>query len=336
MGLLTHCPLCGKIVSPKEEADARPQAVYIRTMTDLPSQRPGAVGVSVDPKKGAGSKADQPQEKPCLLAIASQVAGFLSLLMLNFHNLRVTSRSWGGPVASVVAMAAAMALSTAGVVIGAIVLIKKMPGRSRATVGVFIGGLVAATMLGLLAYSVVSGDRWFIYGFSLPPRPAAVTPGPPGGYAGITIQEPPVLDGEEIADLLNGPLNIKVDAEDAALYLRWALEKYPIRRQEPGNLSWCVNCFRKYLANSGTTKPSDPEHAKMFATACDELTDRVLADYRRAGQLEHDGKWKQAEDVYDEMLEYLTGPDDPLWQNVIKRRTWCNRKYYEENTRVAK
>lgn len=334
MGVLTQCPLCGKIISPKEEADASPQAVYRRKMTDLPSQRPGVVGVSVDPKKGAVRKADQPQEKPCPLAIASQVAGFLSLLMMELHGLPI-SRSWAGPVASVVALAAVMAFSTAGVVIGAIVLIKKMPGRGRAAAGVFIGGLVAVATLGFLAYSVVSGNSWFIYGFSRPPGPAAVTPGPPGSYAGITIQEPPVLGGEEIVDLVKGPLNIKVDAEDADFRLRWALELYPIRWQEPGNLSMCVRCFRMYLANSGTTRPSDPEHARMFGTACDELTDRVLADYYRAGQLEHEGKWKQARDVYEEMLDYLTGTDDPPWQNILERWSWCGRKYDEENARVA-
>ncbi len=327
VGLLTQCPVCGKCVSTEPEPLADAGSTVVRktkpaeTLPARSHHTPTAAGA----KKGnAVGKA----ERPCLLSIAAMTAALLSVITVITANLYSFSstRRLVGPASIILALV----LASVGVAIGTVVLLKKMPGRRQALFGVVDGGVMVIGMLAVITFILQSGNTWWMWGGPVWGGPAAVVaPASPSTFAAAS--QPSVLGGQEITDALTAPLSMQLDADGADARLNLALNLYSGRREYPWKLAGCVKYFREYLARTGLAEPANAEHATMFRNARDELIDRVLLAYRRAGQLEQSGKWKEAKDAYGEMREFLS--EGPVYENVIEHRRWCLRKEIESEAK---
>ena len=336
MGLLTHCPVCGKCVStdPEPLAEAGPGVVWRTKPGETAPARSCGMDEAGAKKANPAGKTAKTAERPCVLAIVARFAGTISLITLILGNLITLTlgnfqivRRLIGPAFPI----AAMVMGTVGVIIGTIALLKKMPGRTHAMSGVTIGGITVIGTMAVLAFAVLSGNRWLMWGGPTPARTAAVWSTSPG--PSVASSQPPVLGGQEIADAITAPLSFDRDAEKAQTRLNLAIRLYTTRHEKPWMLASCVRCFREHLARAGLDAPANAEHAQMFRAARDELVDRVLFDYRRAGQLEQAGKWKEAKEAYGEIRGYLL--DGPIYENARDRRRWCQRKEIKSDRKGA-
>lgn len=336
VGLITHCPVCGKCVSmaPEPLAEADPEVVWRTKPGEMAPARSCGMDEAGDKKATPAGKTAKTAERPCVLAIAARFAGLISLITLILGNLitltlgnfQIVRRLIGPafPISTIV-------LGTVGVIIGTIALLKKMPGRIHAKSGVAIGGMTVIGTMAVLAFVFPSGNPWMVLGGPAPPPPAAIGPTSRGPSAAAS--QPSVLGGQEITDVLTAPLSFDRDAEKARTCLNLAIRLYTTRHEKPWKLASCVRYFREHLARAGLDAPANAEHAQMFRTARDELVDRVLLDYRRAGQLEQAGKWKEAKEAYGEIRGYLL--DGPIYENARDHRRWCLRKEIESDKKGA-
>jgi hypothetical protein len=230
-------------------------------------------------------------------------------------------------------------LGTAGVMLGVISQIKRRGGTGMAAAGV-ITGVIGA----LISLAMMTITGFFMWGGSsavsrMPPPAAGVAAGAPPTAGSDTEYDPAaglaptVMTGEQVVDAIIGPLDLPPDPAQAKRDLATAIMLYPLRgageskfQEEAYMLSQCVLSFRRHLARAGLAAPADPEHAKLFRAACDELVDRVLEAYRRAGQFERDGKWDQAQKAYGDMMEHLPDAGTPLELNARSHVAWCQWK----------
>ena len=146
---------------------------------------------------------------------------------------------------------------------------------------------------------------------------------------------PSVMTAQQIRDAFAIPAEQTPTPEDGSLWLRRALDRYERRNLEWNALRDCVLFFRRYLKCEGLARPTDAGNAEKFDTACDELTDRFLAAYRKAGQLEQDGEWKQAQKAYEDLSWYSLEARNPLARNIEAHRLWCQRKQHEKEDQDA-
>jgi hypothetical protein len=309
---------------PYSRLQALPWAAQRVGPTDSPG-KPAAPPAPMAPPVYRGAFAVGPSP-PVGLAVASMVCGIVSL---------VGCPMCFGPFALV-----GVLLGTAGAMLGIISLAKKRGGRGMAVSGVVTGVIGAVMALGAItffAYAMWGAGTFTASSTTTGPAYAVSTTFPASGPAtmpgnlltgGRVIEErlpdvPIVMSGDQVADALTSPLDLPQDATSADIELRDALAVYPNRGRDPKLLSDCVRSFREYLAYAGLANPADAEHARMFRIACDELTDRVLTDYRQAGQFERDGKWLQAKQAYDEMMKYVPDPQGPLRENISLHSFWC-------------
>ncbi len=316
VGRTVQCPDCGKTLAAPVQADtSSPQAP--QSVQAPPVMYPPAAQFTNAPAVGRGTYVARPKP-PVGLAITSMVCGILSLFP-------------GCPCCMM--MPLGFVIGTVAVIPGAISLAKKRGGRGMAITGVVTGGIGIAISLGLIGVMVLSASR--TGPASGPPSPGSMSPAVAFSDGDSDPNQAPVImTGDEVAEVLTGPLDMPSNATGASTELRKALRSYPRRGQDPLELYECVQEFRRYLALADLTVPADAEHARMFRTAGDELIDLVLADYRKAGQFAQDGDWAQAEKAYGKMLEYLPDSSQPLARNVRRQREWCRyrrHKTEEEN-----
>ena len=144
---------------------------------------------------------------------------------------------------------------------------------------------------------------------------------------------PAVLTGRNIADLLTGPLKRQPDAARAAAELTKALVAFANRRADDLYLYECVQNFRRHLAYAARSQLADGEHPPVLARAGDELVEKVLAKYRRAGEHEQDGRWDEAREAYRQVLPLAPEPDSELGKNVRKHMDYCRHRQSDERRR---
>lgn len=324
VGGMVQCPDCGKTLAAPVASDltaepapaalaedsSQPQAPYVSQMPQPPAAPPPVWQAGGAPWASPGAYVATPKP-PVGLAITSMVCGIVSLVT-------------GCPCCMM--MPLGTLVGTVAVILGAISLAKKRAGRGMAISGVVTGGI--GIVISLVLFSVM-----FVSASSTGPAPGPPLPGPTALPTASTNgdsdpnQAPVVMTGDEVTEALTGPLDMPPNAAKASIELRKALRSYP-RRQSPLQLYECVQQFRRYLAQASLSVPDDAEHARMFHTAGDELIDRVLADYRQAGQFAQDGDWVQAEKAYGKMLEYLPDSSNPLARNVRSQRKWCHYRLH--------
>jgi len=310
-GGTVQCPDCGKTLAVPVDAGVFSSEA---AQTDRrPLVAPPPTGQYMDASAVAPGTYVATPKPPVGMAVASMVCGIVSLL------------TWC-PCCFMMPLGAI--LGTIALALGSISLAKKRGGHGMATTGVVTGAIGLLVSLGFLGVMFLGASR-------TGPAPGPPVPGPTALPTGSTDgdsdpnQAPPVMTGDEVAEALTGPLDMPPNAAKASVELRKALRSYPRRSQSPLQLYECVQQFRRHLAQTELSVPTDAEHANMFRTAGDELTDRVLTDYRKAGQFAQDGDWVQAEKAYGKMLAYLPDNSNPLAKNVRRQRQWC--RYRRDN-----
>jgi len=68
----------------------------------------------------------------------------------------------------------------------------------------------------------------------------------------------------------------------------------------------------------------------MFQQAGDEPVEKVLEKYQQAGELQRDGKWSQAIQVYRDVLELLPVRGDAVHKNVKEHMGYCRRRMRDD------
>jgi hypothetical protein len=195
----------------------------------------------------------------------------------------------------------------------------KTGGRGFGIAGLILGcvGLLfGLAMAGFWGVGVL-GSKGASLLFKPPPVAVKSTPVP---------ALPAVLTGPDVTAALTGPLVRGPDSLRAAEQLRQAVAAFPGRQDRPGGLFKCVQAFRLHLAFAQRTQPQDPEHARMFRTAGQELADQVLEQYRKAGDLEHDGQWAAAQTAYDEVLGLVPDGSNEVALNVRQHQHYCRQQ----------
>ena len=220
-------------------------------------------------------------------------------------------------------------LGLAGLVLGAISLGRRSSGKGMAIAGLATGGV--GTMLSLVFVALPLMLMGGMAAVGRPPKPA----GPPTvGTARSSADSPPaVLSGKDLADLLTGPLKLRRDPARAAVELTKALAAYEKRRSDDLYLYECVQNFRRHLALAGRGELEDPEHRRRFARAGDELVEKLLARYRRAGEHEQDQRWTEAIDAYRKVLSVAPEADSEIAKNVREHMDYCRHRRGHERRR---
>ncbi len=295
-GLNVWCPACGRelavptVQSPAGGA-ALPPPIPVSPQVALPSP--------IVPARAGGSG----------LAIASLVCGIAGMPLCCLWMVSL-------PVA------------TAAVIMGAISLAKKKPGKGMAIAGVVVGAAGVVLGLAVLALLLLASG-------TLGRGRRRVAAAPPSVVTDMVEDAsgdapPPVLTGDQIAEELTGPLQRSRDDRRAATELRRALAAYQRRRTHPRYLYECVQQFRSHLAYSGRTEPADPEHARIFEAASGELVDLVLEKYRQAGEYQQDGQWAEAREKYMELMRLLPDPSSAILRNARQQRDYCRSRQEAE------
>lgn len=240
------------------------------------------------------------------LAIASLVLGIIGLLGFCFAPFGVLPGSIGA-------------------ILGIVAVAKKHGGRGMAIGGIVTGA--ASVVISLAAFAIpllmfAAMGR----GARAPGPPPTVAVTPPARAPEAVQGVPQVLTGQEIADALTPPIERKPDPSAAARELTRAQALFPGRNDRPGDLYRCVKGFRLHLAYKGDGKFDDPSHEAMFKTACREVVDAVLERYRQAGELQQDGKWKEAEAAYKKLAKFVPDPDNAVSRNVSEQMKYCRHR----------
>jgi len=183
------------------------------------------------------------------------------------------------------------------------------------------------TMVGFFLWNAPSGPR---QPMPVPGTPATAPAGPHAATAYAPsgpMQVPAALSADDIARAIATPPGRGKSKIMADNHLKRALAASAHRQEGLSRLNDCVQSFRLYLAYAGRSQPAAPEHVALFQAACDELAEKILTDYRQAGQLEQQGEWGKAWASYKKMLrDYDLTETDPLQQNITDHIRWCDQK----------
>jgi len=296
-GLNVWCPACGRELA---VPTVQPPAGGAAPPSPIPISPQVALGSPAVPARAGGSG----------LAVASMVCGIAAM-----------------PLACCLWMVA-LPVATAAVIMGAISLAKKKPGKGMAIAGVVVGAAGVVLGLAVLALLLLASG-------TLGRGRRRVAAAPPSVVTDMVEDAsgdapPPVLTGDQIAEELTGPLQRSRDDGRAASELRRALAAYQRRRTHPRYLYECVQRFRSHLAHSGRTEPADPEHARIFEAAGAKLVDLVLEKYRRAGEYQQDGQWAEAREKHMELMRLLPDPSSAIWRNAKQQRDYCRSRQEAE------
>lgn len=311
-GQALPCPDCGKPVS-GEQSDVAPSPAEPAAPPPVSPPAPIPAG----PIYGASMQTGPARSQG--LAVGSLVCGILSLIACPMCL----------PLAPV-----GLILATVATAMGLISILKKRGGYGMALAGTITGGaglLLSLVTVAFFAWAfLVAGPRSATVHQGPSTMPTAVAwPAAPSS-SGAPKRAPVVLPGDVLIDAFSGPLDLPPDDAAAEANLDKALYFYRNKDRGTRYLAECVRSFRGHLARAGLAEPAAAEHRKMFHTACDELVDRLLVDYRQAGQLEGEGKWQEAREAYDRILVvYLLAADSAVEKNIREHVEWCAYKRAE-------
>lgn len=128
------------------------------------------------------------------------------------------------------------------------------------------------------------------------------------------------LSREQIAGILRQKPDRKLNAVEADRALATAVELFPRRKTDPGNLYKVVSNFNYYLAaKEGSSVFEEAEHDTMYRTALDELVEAVASKYENAYSYERNRDYKTAKRIYGSLLEMLpVGTPGPVQEKLVK------------------
>jgi hypothetical protein len=195
----------------------------------------------------------------------------------------------------------------------------KTGGRGFGIAGLVLG--IVGILIGLVPMGLVGMTMIGTKGTPFSRKPSLPLP-----KATSLPALPAVLTAQNVTAALTGPLVYRPDPARAATELRRAVAAFPRRHNRSGDLFRCVQAFRLHLAFAQRQQPANDEHARMLLTAGQELVDEVLEQYRKAGDLEHDGQWADAQAAYDEVLALVPDISNEVALNVREHKNYCRQQ----------
>lgn len=140
------------------------------------------------------------------------------------------------------------------------------------------------------------------------------------------------LTREDIASILRQKPDRKLNAVEADKALTAAVELFPRRKADPGNLYKVVSGFQYYLsAKEGAGVFEQAEHDTMYRQALDEMVEAVASKYENAYGYERNHDYRTAKILYTSLLEMLPvgtrGPvQDKLVKNIMEHLSSVSKK----------
>lgn len=216
------------------------------------------------------------------------------------------------------------------IVLGLIVLLRKRPGRGFAIAGLCtaLGSLltiqVGTVLYAIMMYTMITQTMARL------PMSAAVMASRP-----IAVDMPDEasvdrLGADDIADALTLGFDVYEDANAASAALAKARLLYD-SRELPGNRFECIRQYSLHLARRGRASFADPADGQKHRRVYDELVELVLAKYDRAGQLEADGDWAGAIEVYESIAAEVPVADNAISVSALAGVMKCEMMASDES-----
>ncbi len=215
------------------------------------------------------------------------------------------------------------------IVLGLIVLVRKLPGRGFGIAGlsVAVGSLLTVqagtTLYAIMMYSIfttISAPAMMatrISSGSLPGPPPALTSGMPADASASR------LGSDEIADALAMGFDLAEDPDAAAAAIEKARRLYDARAL-PGNRFECLRQYDLHLARRGRASFANPADAEKHRRAYDELVEAIRGKYDSAEKLAAGGDWAGARKIYESILAEVPLEDNPIHVNALAGAKRCD------------
>jgi hypothetical protein len=215
------------------------------------------------------------------------------------------------------------------IVLGLIVLVRKLPGRGFGIAGLSVAlGSLLTIQAGTVLYAIM------IYGMysaialrpmMVPTASALAAPSPPPTIVGDmpTEASAPRLSDDEIADALAMGFDLAEDPDAAAAAIQRARQLYDARAL-PGNRFECLRQYNLHLARRGRASFADPADAEKHRRAYDELVEAIREKYDSAEKLAGGGDWSGAGKIYESILAEVPLEDNPIHVNALAGAKRCD------------
>jgi len=202
------------------------------------------------------------------------------------------------------------------IVLGIVVLVRKRPGRGFAIAGLSTASVslltiqVGAVLYAILIYTTITTMTSMM---TMPGRAMVSQP------VALSVPEESVadrLDAEDIADALLLGFEVHEDATAASASLAEARRLYD-SRELPGNRFKCLREYSLHLARRGRADFADPSDRARHNRVYDELLELVLEKYKRASELEAEGGWCGAANIYAAIAAEVPAEDNAIQVNAL-------------------
>ena len=215
------------------------------------------------------------------------------------------------------------------IVLGLIVLVRKLPGRGFGIAGLSVAvGSLLTIQAGTALYAIMM--YWMFASISSRPMmaPTASAWAPPGRSVTIVGDMPADasasrLSADEIADALAMGFDLAEDPDAAAAAIERARQLYDTRAL-PGNRFECLRQYDLHLARRGRASFADPADAGKHRQAYDELVEAIRGKYDSADKLAGGGDWSGAGKIYESILAEVPLEDNPIHVNALAGAKRCD------------
>jgi len=214
------------------------------------------------------------------------------------------------------------------IVLGLIVLVRKLPGRGFAIAGLSVAvGSLLTIQAGTALYAIMMYSMFTTISSRaiMAPTATAWASAPPVTIVGDMPADAsaPRLSADEIADALAMGFDLAENPGAAAAAIKKARLLYDARAL-PGNRFECLRQYDLHLARRGRASFADPADAEKHRQAYDELVEAIRGKYDRAEKLEEGRDWPGARKVYESILAEVPLVDNPIHVNALAGARRCD------------
>jgi len=216
------------------------------------------------------------------------------------------------------------------IVLGLIVLVRKLPGRGFGIAGLSVAvGSLLTVQAGTALYAIMMYNMYTkVFAAQAAISMNAATLAPPGRPVTIVGGMPADasasrLGSDEIADALAMGFDLAEDPVAAAAAIQRARRLYDARAL-PGNRFECLRQYNLHLARRGRASFADPADAEKHRRAYDELVEAIRGKYDSAEKLAGGGDWPGARKIYESILAEVPLEDNPIHVNALAGAKRCD------------
>jgi hypothetical protein len=215
------------------------------------------------------------------------------------------------------------------IVLGLIVLVRKLPGRGFSIAGLSLAvGSLLTIQAGTALYAIMMYRMYAMVSSRAMMAPTASAWATPSQISPIVGDMPADasasrLSADEIADALAMGFDVAEDPDAAAAAIAEARRLYDAR-ELPGNRFECLRQYDLHLARRGRASFADPADAGKHRRAYDELVEAIRGSYDSAEKLAGGGDWPGARKIYESILAEVPLEDNPIHVNALAGAKRCD------------